>query len=139
MFQFEAAEGRNGNAAMQIAQAFQSWSKTNANVPPGNFTFVTPDLAKKLTAPLDTFEMVNPNVLVDPKSPRVKGPQVVLAKERVARRVPSISPMAGLDIDEDDAKGGWEKAYIFCDGSFQHARTRDGNFTEWERLNTRSP
>jgi hypothetical protein len=129
IFRFEAMEARTGNAGKQIAMAFYDWSKTNANTAPGNFVFVSDTLAKNLTMSLDAFEMINADI------PRVKGQETLLARERLARRVPRIVPIAGLRDAEDTEDEGWERTYIFSNGSEEQVRLLNGNFDAWENTN----
>jgi hypothetical protein len=48
-------------------------------------------------------------------------PQAIFARELA----PSPSPL-----------GGWERAYLYGDGSVQRASSPDGNFEAWEAANT---
>ena len=64
---------------------------------------------------LETFEMVNVG------RAGAGWPQALFAREQAARQSPF---------------GGWERIYIYCDGSVQVAAAQDGNFDAWEQSNT---
>jgi len=55
---------------------------------------------------------------------KLKHPNMVLLRERIARQAPN---------------GTWRRLYEFADGSVQTATSYDGNFDAWEKANTYSP
>jgi hypothetical protein len=116
ILRFEARQAETVNAAKILGVAVRIWANDNNNVYPTNFAVISNELAGfPKDIPADTFEMVNMGRAGD------KWPRAVLARERDPRPLPT---------------GGWERAYLFCDGSVQLAEAADGNFDAWEQSNT---
>jgi hypothetical protein len=115
MLRFEGMAARMVNTGKQIGFALRLWAEEHADVFPTDLLSVTHRLADVPKDLMDGFELVNVGK-ADPDTPLA-----ILARERVPRPNP---------------QGGWERAYIMCDGFVDRIKSPDGNFDGWEQPNS---
>ncbi len=115
LLRFEGMAARMVNTGKRIGLAMRLWAGDHADVFPTDLLSVTSHLGDVSKDLLDGFELVN----MGKANPNT--PLAILARERVPRRNP---------------QGGWERAYILCDGFVEQINSPDGNFDGCERPNT---
>lgn len=116
LLRFEGMAARTVNAGKQIGLAMRMWAADHADVFATDLLSLTNYLGQHLPNNLLLgFDLVN----VGKANPNT--PEAILARERTPRRNP---------------QGGWERAYVLCDGSVQSIDSPDGNFDGWEQPNT---
>jgi RNA polymerase sigma factor (sigma-70 family) len=109
------------NALKIVGTAFRIYANDNNGLYPTNFAECANELGNVTNfsggLSLDSFgfELVNAGKV----SPRY--PQAIAVREQA----PRPSPL-----------GGWDRAYLYGDGSVQQASSPDGNFDAWEQAHT---
>lgn len=112
---FAAGRARIVNAGKMLGTAVRLYAQDN-DVYPTTFAQMHNELGNfPGDVPVDTFEMVNVGKV------SAQYPHAIMAREQN----PRPSPL-----------GGWERVYLYGDGSVQVASSTDGNFDAWEQNNT---
>lgn len=112
---FEGMSVRMVNTGKRIGLAMRIWANDHADVLPTDLLSVTNEMGDIPINLRDGFELVNVGKAT------LNNPESILARERAPRRNP---------------QGGWERAYVLCDGSVQRVNSPEGNFDGWEQPNT---